>query len=122
MELCLITAVAFNPLGTQGIALLVAIGLLLMASAMISSSETAFFSLTPQHINHFKHKTTRSTNAVLRLLSAPEYLLATILIANNLVNICVVLLSNTLIDSWVDFQGAETRILSAYIARSRHPG
>ena len=104
----MITAVALNPLGTQGIVLLVVIGLLLMASALISSSETAFFSLTPQHIHHFKMKNTRSTHAVLRLLSMPEYLLATILIANNLVNICVVLLSNTLIDSWVDFQGAET--------------
>ena len=88
--------------------LLVVIGLLLMASALISSSETAFFSLNPQHIHHFKRNNARSTNAVLRLLAAPEYLLATILIANNLVNICVVLLSNTLIDAWVDFQGAES--------------
>lgn len=88
--------------------LLVVVGLLLIASAMISSSETAFFSLTPQHINRLKSKPSRSANAVLRLLAAPEYLLATILIANNLVNICVVLLSNTVIDSWIDFQGSAT--------------
>lgn len=85
---------------------LIIVGLLLVASALISSSETAFFSLTPQHINRLKSKPSRSANTVLRLLAAPEYLLATILIANNLVNICVVLLSNAVIDSWVDFQGA----------------
>lgn len=35
-----------------------------------------------------------------------EYLLATILIVNNLVNICIVILSNGLIDSLTDFGGA----------------
>lgn len=35
-----------------------------------------------------------------------DYLLATILIVNNLVNICIVILSNAVIDSWIDFQGA----------------
>lgn len=108
MDPCFITAVVFHTLGGRDIVLLVVVGLLLIASAMISSSETAFFSLTPQHINRLKSKPSRSANAVLRLLAAPEYLLATILIANNLVNICVVLLSNTVIDSWIDFQGSAT--------------
>ncbi len=108
MNLCCIPAVAYYALGVDDFIRLGVIVLLLVCSALLSASETAFFSLTPQQVNRLKAKPSRSGDAVLRLLGMPEYLLATILIGNNLVNICVVLLSNMTIDAWIDFQGAAT--------------
>lgn len=80
--------------------------LLLLCSALVSGSEAAFFSLSPRNIAHLKSVPDRSGRAILRLLGMPDYLLASILIANNLVNICIVILSNGLIDSLIDFGGA----------------
>lgn len=77
--------------------------LLLFLSAMISGSETAFFSLSPSNVNSIKERKSRSDSAILKLLGTQDYLLATILIANNLINISIVLLSNNLIDELVTF-------------------
>ena len=77
--------------------------LLLFVSAIVSASETAFFSLTPHDIERFKNNKDRSSKTILTLLSSEKYLLATILIANNLVNVCIVVLANGLIDSLIDF-------------------
>ncbi|MDD3108641.1 MAG: gliding motility-associated protein GldE [Alistipes sp.] len=77
--------------------------LLLGVSACVSASETAFFSLSPRDVNILKKRTDRASRRVLRLLSRDQYLLATILIVNNLVNICVVVLANGLIDASIDF-------------------
>jgi len=61
-------------------------------SGFISGSEIAYFSLTPQHRE--KLEETERGKAILKLLSQPERLLATILIANNLVNVTIVVLLN----------------------------
>lgn len=79
---------------------------LLICSAIISGSETAFFSLSPANVNSIKSHDTRSNNAILKLLSMQDYLLATILIFNNLVNICIVILSNRILDTLFTFGGA----------------
>lgn len=100
--------VAYHALGADDFIRLGIIVLLLCCSALLSASETALFSLTPQHINRLKNQPSRSAGSILRLLAMPEYLLATILIGNNMVNIGIVLLSNIEIDSWIDFQGAAT--------------
>lgn len=76
---------------------------LLFVSALISGSETSFFSLSPQNINQLKNTNSTSSNRILKLLSTQDYLLATILIANNLVNICIVIISNAIIDSVLYF-------------------
>lgn len=76
---------------------------LLAVSALVSGSETAFFSLSPADIRKVRSWESRSGKAVLSLLSDQNYLLATILIINNLVNICIVILSNRIIDSLVTF-------------------
>lgn len=79
----------------QIIALVVA-ALLLLVSGFISGSEIAFFSLTPQDLDEADEADTASeaTTAIRSLLKYPERLLATILIANNLVNISIVVLTN----------------------------
>lgn len=77
--------------------------LLLIASAFISGSEVAFFSLTPSNINSLKEKVSRTNNLILKLLNTPERLLATILIANNFVNVGIIILSTFVTISFVDF-------------------
>jgi len=103
---CLSQTVVFYPFGWHEGATLSIIVLLLVCSALVSGSEAAFFSLSPRNIAHLKNEQDRSGRAILRLLGQPDYLLASILIANNLVNICIVILSNGLIDSFIGFGGA----------------
>jgi len=103
---CLSYAVVFYAFGWHEGLTLAAVVLLLLCSALVSGSEAAFFSLSPRNIAHLKSVPDRSGRAILRLLGMPDYLLASILIANNLVNICIVILSNGLIDSLIDFGGA----------------
>lgn len=67
--------------------------LLLICSAFISGSEAAFFSLTPADLEKLRDKKGSSASSVLRLLSFPEKLLSTILVANNLINIAIIILA-----------------------------
>ncbi|MBR3682495.1 MAG: gliding motility-associated protein GldE [Tidjanibacter sp.] len=69
----------------------------------MSGSETALFSLSPAQIEKMRKHHTPTNEAILQLLSAQDQLLATILIANNLVNILVISLCNNLIDALVVF-------------------
>lgn len=98
-----ISSIVFNPFTFQDGVILSLIVLLLLVSAIVSASETAFFSLTPHDVERFKNNKDRSSKTILALLSSEKYLLATILIANNLVNVCIVVLANGLIDSLIDF-------------------
>jgi len=71
--------------------------LLLMCSALISGSEVAFFSLTPQDLEDLRGEKSKIANRVVGLRATPRRLLATILITNNLVNIAIVVVSAFLI-------------------------
>ncbi len=73
--------------------------LLLLCSALISGAEVAFFGLSPTDINAIGQKKTAKGNLVIGLLEHPKKLLATILIANNAINIGVVLLFNVIGDT-----------------------
>ena len=65
---------------------------LLLCSALISGAEVALFSLTPAEVNTFREAKTATSNIIAKLVDNPKKLLATVLIANNLVNISIVLL------------------------------
>mgnify|MGYP000466499921 CR=1 FL=1 len=95
--------IAFN--GFSGhIAVLCAVTLgLLCVSALVSGAETSFFSLSHKDIRRLQTRTTASAEAVLRLLTNVDVLLATILVVNNLVNICIVILVSGIIDSVFTF-------------------
>jgi gliding motility-associated protein GldE len=71
---------------------IVALFLLLSLSALISGAEVAFFSLSIPEINKASESKIRKENRVVELLQNPQKLLATILIANNFVNILIVLI------------------------------
>jgi putative hemolysin len=75
---------------------LVLLVLLLMGSALVSSSEVAFFSLTHNDYARLREERTPPGDIILRLKEKPRTLLATILISNNFINIAIVLLSDYL--------------------------
>lgn len=70
--------------------------LLLLCSALISGAEVAFFSLTPGDFITEDGKRSKTQELVVRLLDKPKKLLATILVANNFINIAIVLLFHDL--------------------------
>lgn len=67
--------------------------LLLIASALISGSEVAFFSLNAKDIADCKESSKPSDQRLVDLITKPKLLLATILIINNFVNVGFVTLS-----------------------------
>ncbi len=73
--------------------------LLLLCSALISGSEVAFFSLSATDLNNDdEEKNQSSQKRISALLDKPKKLLATILVANNTINIAIVLLFASLGD------------------------
>ncbi|MBT8184403.1 MAG: gliding motility-associated protein GldE [Eudoraea sp.] len=72
---------------------------LLGCSALISGAEVAFFGLSPTDINGIKEEETARGGIVVTLLGRPKKLLATILIANNTINIGIVLLFSAIGDT-----------------------
>lgn len=81
---------------------------LLIFSALVSGSETSFYSLSPTDMERLTSSNDSASRRVLRLLSRPDHLLSSILIANNLVNIAAILTANELIDNNVIFSGTGT--------------
>lgn len=79
-------------MGPTEIVSLVIASLALLLSGFISGSEIAYFSLTPAQEEDLDDS--NAGRRVLALLRKPERLLATILIANNLVNVAIVVLTN----------------------------
>ncbi|TVQ42723.1 MAG: gliding motility-associated protein GldE [Saprospirales bacterium] len=67
---------------------------LLIFSGLISGSEVAFFSLSPNQTAKLREQTDLSSQRILRLRERPRSLLATILIVNNFINIAIVVLSD----------------------------
>jgi len=84
-----------DPLSAGRITALVIALLGLLFSGFVSGSEIAYFSLTRRMLDDADEEDGPETNAPVRkLLRQPERLLATILIANNMVNITIVVLTN----------------------------
>jgi gliding motility-associated protein GldE len=67
--------------------------ILLFGSALMSGSEVAYFSLGPGDIRQLKTSKNKRSLAVLKLYNMPEKLLSTILVANNSINIAIVILA-----------------------------
>ena len=71
---------------------------LLTISALVSGSEVAFFSLTPRDLQEMRENLDSRNRSILRMLSDVDGLLATILVTNNLVNICIVILTSNIMN------------------------
>lgn len=76
---------------------------LLMVSALVSGAETSFFSLSHNDVRRIREHRSASSEGVFKLLGNVELLLATILVVNNLVNICIVILTSNVIDAAFTF-------------------
>ena len=92
----LLNFIAIDSVFTLKIAILF---ILLACSALISGAEVAFFGLSQTDVNEIGDKKTSKGKIIVELLDRPKKLLATILIANNTINIGVVLLFNNIGDT-----------------------
>lgn len=93
---------------TPAIAALCAVTLVLLClSALVSGAETSFFSLSHNDVRTLRERNTPSASTVLRLLGDVDLLLATILVVNNLVNVCITILTARIVDALFTFQRFE---------------
>ncbi|MBN1822052.1 MAG: gliding motility-associated protein GldE [Prolixibacteraceae bacterium] len=81
--------------------------LLLTVSALISGSEVAYFALSPKNRIKLSKSKTRLAKVTLKNLENPEKLLATILVANNFVNVGVIVLSSFITSRLIDFGNSQ---------------
>ncbi|MCF4100446.1 gliding motility-associated protein GldE [Gillisia sp. M10.2A] len=91
---------AFISIDFSQVISIIALFLLLVCSALISGAEVAFFSLTPANFITENGKMSNTQKIVVRLLEKPKKLLATILVANNTINIATVLLFDAVTDDF----------------------
>lgn len=104
---------------------------LLICSALVSGSEVAFFSLSPNDFTALKAEDSSSSGRILKLREEPRTLLATILIANNFINIAITIISDYLLgkllpegmlQQWaekcISWLGAEQVLSSVMLGRS----
>ena len=82
--------------------------ILLIASALISGAEVALFSLTQKDIDEAKKTKSKSFEIIIDLLTQPKKLLASILVANNFINIAIVILFASLGNSL--FKGVDSEL------------
>ena len=73
-------------------------------SFIVSGSKIAFFSLTDKDVNILKTKQDASWRRIVSLLEEPKNLLASLVIANSLINIGIIIVSNFLIDQIIPFK------------------
>ena len=88
-----------NPQATSILAIVILF--LLIVSFIVSGSQIAFFSLSSKDVNVLKTKQDLSWKRIVSLLEDPKLLLGSLVIANILVNIAIIILSNFLIDRLV---------------------
>lgn len=78
-----------------------ALVLLLFFSFLLSGAQVAYFSLGMKDINLLKTRPQPAYRRIVTLLQSPKSLFTSILIANTLINILIILISNMLLDEWV---------------------
>lgn len=83
----------------------------LLLSAFVSGSEIAFFGVSPQEIDDLEESEDARDAKVFKLIRNSERLLATILIANNLVNITMVVVLTFAINQVVEFNSTAINFL-----------
>ncbi len=101
-------------LGTVVVLSLISI-ILLLISGMASGSEVAFFSLTHNDMDELESRSDAAARRVVDLMSNPDRLLATILVANNMVNICLVIISTQIVDTLFIFHGVWEFIFNSIV-------
>jgi putative hemolysin len=101
--LSIISGISITPPDMPTYTGLVILMVLLAGSALMSASEVAYFSFRPEDIQNFKSNKNKQSQTAISLYNNPEKLLSTILVANNTLNIAIVLLSAYLSSRMFDF-------------------
>ncbi|MFA7273312.1 MAG: gliding motility-associated protein GldE [Crocinitomicaceae bacterium] len=95
-----LVSLQLSGVSTDSILSVFIIAFLLFASAVISGSEAAFFSLGPTDKENLKSDESKKGKIAFLLLNKPQELLATILITNNFVNVGIVILSSSVLNQF----------------------
>jgi putative hemolysin len=101
--IALVSGIAVNAPDFKIIVGLLILIILLLGSALMSASEVAYFSFRPEDIEKFKTNKNKQSQVALKLYNKPEKLLSTVLVANNTINIAIVLLAAYLSSRMFDF-------------------
>ncbi|MBK5270287.1 MAG: gliding motility-associated protein GldE [Bacteroidia bacterium] len=96
------TLLVANPNATT--ILLIILAALLLLTFTISGAEVALFSLNNKDVNMLKTKQHVSAKRIVNLLDEPKEVYASLLIAGTFINICIIVLSNFLINEFVSFE------------------
>ena len=78
--------------------------LLVFLSFMVSGAEVALFSLSFKDINLLKTKQMPAAKRILKLLEEPRVTLASLMIANIVINLAIIIICNFLVNTWMDTQ------------------
>jgi gliding motility-associated protein GldE len=105
----------FHNIQIEAIVTFLILLVLLVFSGLISASETAFFSLEPSHAEDLKASSKKARKKVNGLLDKPKQLLATILIANNFINVGIVIISTYLSTFFIDENSNPLRVFMIQI-------
>ncbi len=93
--------IAFSAFNTSLIFSVFILLVLIISSALISGSEIAFFSISPDQLNNLKLESSKKSETIIKLKEKQSKLLATILITNNFVNIAIVLVSDYILKNFL---------------------
>jgi len=97
--------ITLNPISYDIFIAFVIVLFLLISSALVSGSEVAYFSLSPAELNKLRRSKLKIDQSVIKLLGIPDRLLATILVANNFINIGIVIISAFITSKLFNFSG-----------------
>jgi len=92
----------FQPITSAAVVQLAVLVILLLCSALVSGSELAYFSLSPDEAEALEEKDSRRSNMVLQLQEKPEELLSNILITNNFINVAIIILAGFITSGMID--------------------
>jgi gliding motility-associated protein GldE len=109
----LVGNIHFLPVTFGFIVGIIVLVMLLLSSALVSGSEVAYFSLSPSEKMTLDESKRKNHQIIRNLLHNPEKLLAAILVANNFINVGIIILSTYLAHSIVDF--SESKIIGFII-------
>ena len=96
--------VVFQPITTGIVLAAILAAFLLLLSGFASGSEIAFFSLSPQDLDELEPDKRSEDSRIVMLRDDSERTLATILIANNFVNVTIIMLCNYIFGSLLKFK------------------
>lgn len=89
---------------TEGSTLMIVLLLVLLIIVfVVSGAEVALFSLSRKDVNMLKTKQHSAARRIVNLLEEPKEVYASLLIARTFVNICIIILSNFLINQFISF-------------------